>query len=143
MDIFKMSKIDFGCGGLAKKVKKVIVTIMLSFPFFDQKCFDANFFPLFLSSIKNDLGDFYVSIIMLKNANNLSPKSPKKFVCEKCDYICCKVSEYSKHLATAKHRNANNANKKISKISTCECVQKYYHTDEHRLYEDDCPGNGW
>jgi hypothetical protein len=44
MDILKMSKIDFGRGGLAKKWKKVIVTIMLSFPFFDKKCCDANFF---------------------------------------------------------------------------------------------------
>ena len=39
-----MSKIDFGRGGLGKKVKKVVVTIMLSFPFLDEKCCDANFF---------------------------------------------------------------------------------------------------
>jgi hypothetical protein len=39
-----MSKIDFGPGGLGKKWKKVVVTIMLSFPFFDEKCCDANFF---------------------------------------------------------------------------------------------------
>jgi hypothetical protein len=35
---------------------------MLSFPFLDEKCCDANFFDIF----KNDLGDFYVSIIYAK-----------------------------------------------------------------------------
>jgi hypothetical protein len=42
-----MSKIDFGPGGLGKKVKKVIVTIMLSFLFLDQKCCEHNFFKTF------------------------------------------------------------------------------------------------
>jgi hypothetical protein len=50
LDILKMSKIDFGPGGLAKKVKKVIVTIMLSFPFLDEKCCDANFFHFYFQN---------------------------------------------------------------------------------------------
>jgi hypothetical protein len=48
-----MSKIDFGRGGLAKKVKKVIVTIMLSFPFLDQKCCEHNFFQNFIYFFKS------------------------------------------------------------------------------------------
>jgi hypothetical protein len=52
MDILKMSKIDFGRGGLAKKVKKVIVSIMLSFQKNDEKCCDANFFHFYFIFLK-------------------------------------------------------------------------------------------
>jgi hypothetical protein len=55
-----MSKIDFGSGGLAKKAKKVVVTIMLSFPFFDEKCCDANFFFEKYIFKKKDLATFFV-----------------------------------------------------------------------------------
>ena len=61
---------------------------------------------------------------MSKNANKKSPKSPKTFVCENCDYICYKSSEFSKHKTTAKHLNANDANKKSP---ICICGKSFKH----------------
>ena len=47
---------------------------------------------------------------MLISANIKLPKMPTKYICEKCDFICFKKSNYEKHLNTQKHINANNAN---------------------------------
>ena len=44
-----------------------------------------------------------------------------KFYCEKCDYKCCKQSEYNKHLLTAKHQKVTNGNKKSPKNLHCIC----------------------
>lgn len=41
---------------------------------------------------------------------NFSPKIAKKFSCEKCDYECCKKSDYDKHLLTPKHQNRTKLN---------------------------------
>jgi hypothetical protein len=79
-----------------------------------------------------------LALYMLKNANILSPKSPKKFICEKCDYLCFKSSEYNKHLATAKHQNGKNANKKISEISTCECGKVFKHLSSLSRHKKTC-----
>ena len=59
----------------------------------------------FIVFVKTDLGDFCVRILYLTILMKKSPKISYKFVCELCDYKCCKQSEYSKHLNTAKHKN--------------------------------------
>jgi hypothetical protein len=59
---------------------------------------------------------------------NKSPKSPKKFFCGKCDYDCCKQSDWDKHILTSKHikdddelqKNRQNRQKFI-----CDCGNKY------------------
>jgi hypothetical protein len=56
-----------------------------------------------------------------------SPKISYKFVCELCDYKCCKQSEYSKHLNTAKHKNLTNPNKKSPSLFECGCGKVYKH----------------
>ena len=38
-----------------------------------------------------------------------SKKVPKKFYCKNCDYITSKKSQWTRHLSTAKHKNAINA----------------------------------
>jgi hypothetical protein len=40
---------------------------------------------------------------METNGNKKSPKIPKKFQCEKCDYITCNKKDFSKHIETKKH----------------------------------------
>ena len=50
------------------------------------------------------------------------PKNAEKFYCEKCDFICCKESNYNKHLNTRKHKNETNETKKMPKdIFNCLC----------------------
>ena len=38
------------------------------------------------------------------------PKMPKKNVCENCNFICYKKSNYDKHLTTRKHKFLTNPN---------------------------------
>ena len=66
--------------------------------------------------------------------NENAKKPPKKYVCEKCDFICSKNSDYSRHLLTAKHKSLTemitNDNKKtpeyaIKKHFTCICGKEY------------------
>jgi hypothetical protein len=54
LDIFGMSILSKAQSGLEKRVKKALVTEMLSFSKKDEKCCDANFFMFF----KNYLGIF-------------------------------------------------------------------------------------
>ena len=62
-------------------------------------------------------------------------KTPKRYTCEKCDYISCNKKDYMRHLQTDKHLmltnandNANNANEKTpNNDCTCECGKYFKH----------------
>jgi hypothetical protein len=59
---------------------------------------------------------------------NKSQKIAKKFICEKCNYICYKQSDYNKHLMTAKHKMEILGKKMSQKVATplvCSCGKKY------------------
>ena len=63
-----------------------------------------------------------------------SPKVAEKFVCEYCDYVCCKQSDYTKHLSTGKHKRQQNASNRQPEIAehsqtdfTCICGKSYKH----------------
>jgi hypothetical protein len=45
---------------------------------------------------------------MKQNETKKVPKSSENFVCECCDYITSKYSQYERHLLTAKHKNETN-----------------------------------
>lgn len=58
------------------------------------------------------------------------PKNAEKYICEKCNFICIKKSNYEKHLLTAKHNLATFSNKKMPKNAaaepvTCICGKTY------------------
>ena len=53
----------------------------------------------------------------------MSPKLAKNFICEHCDYNCCKKSDMNKHVLTAKHINRTNRTEKspeVANIYICE-----------------------
>ena len=56
-------------------------------------------------------------------------KNAIKFYCEKCDFICCKKSNYEKHCLTRKHQiNYNELPKKEQKMPKkyyCNCGKEY------------------
>jgi len=57
-----------------------------------------------------------------------SPKSPKKFICEKCDYKCFKQSEWDKHILTLKHlKDDVELQKNLQNLQkfTCVCGNTY------------------
>lgn len=59
-----------------------------------------------------------------------SQKVAVNYCCEKCDYNTCKISNYSKHLLTAKHKKLTNVNTLLTEKSPPEfvcdtCSKKY------------------
>ena len=64
----------------------------------------------------------------------LVPKSSENFVCEACDYVTCRKSQYERHLSTSKHKNTTNTTTnttnlvpKSSENYICECGKEYKH----------------
>ena len=60
-------------------------------------------------------------------------KNEKKYICEICNFVTCKKTDYSRHILTAKHKlatDSNNSatkNEKIHKVFVCEtCNKEYY-----------------
>ena len=59
-----------------------------------------------------------------------SRKVAKLFICEYCDYECCKKSDYEKHLTTRKHKNTTICDKvQQENLHTfiCCCGKSYNH----------------
>ena len=53
-------------------------------------------------------------------------KNAKIFNCEKCDFICCKKSEYERHLLTPKHKMDDAGLHENAEFEyTCNCGKKY------------------
>jgi len=44
--------------------------------------------------------------------NEKMPKNAAKFICNICDFKCCKESEFTHHLLTRKHKFLTNPNEK-------------------------------
>ena len=71
--------------------------------------------------------------------NDLVAKSGKKmannYYCEKCDYTCCKVYNWKKHLDTAKHTQETFGNDFVAKSGknaekyVCKNCEKCFHTN--------------
>jgi len=60
-----------------------------------------------------------------------SPKEQKKYSCDFCDYLCCKNSDYIKHLLTPKHIGNASGNEKISnKVFKCKFCNKIYKSNK-------------
>ena len=62
-------------------------------------------------------------------ANKKSHKIPFMYSCELCDYICYVNKDFTKHLSTRKHLNANEANNKSHIVPSnfiCEACNKIY-----------------
>jgi hypothetical protein len=65
---------------------------------------------------------------MKQNETNLVPKSSEKFVCEYCDYSTSRLSQYSRHLSTQKHKKCDfetkmkqNETKSLKKFEKFQC----------------------
>jgi len=50
------------------------------------------------------------------------PNDADTFVCENCSFKCCKLSNYNKHLSTAKHQNRTNRTDNVQINAKCEFV---------------------
>ena len=76
---------------------------------------------------------------MLKSANNLAPKNIPSFHCEKCDFLCRKNSDFNRHLLTAKHSKANNANDSAANQHICAiCKNIFKHASSLSRHKKKC-----
>ena len=48
-------------------------------------------------------------------------KMPNEYYCEKCDFKCCKTSNYEKHLLTSKHLNTTNLLQNTTEKMPLQC----------------------
>jgi hypothetical protein len=75
---------------------------------------------------------------------NDTEKSPN-FVCEICDYTCCKKSDINKHLLTKKHTNREkeynlDTKNTTPKLHICECGKEYMHHSGLWKHKKKCNG---
>jgi hypothetical protein len=85
--------------------------------------------------------DFFCRVLEMIHNDTLFPAiSGRKFLCEKCNFVCSKKSHYADHLSTAKHKMIHNDTSFPAKSGhTCLCGKTYaYHSglSRHRLQ---CP----
>ena len=71
------------------------------------------------------------------------PKTPKQFICEKCNYITINKKDYKKHTQTIKHINNNKPNDSYLenpiKIYKCiNCGKKYKHSSTLSCHKKKC-----
>ncbi len=84
---------------------------------------------------------------MIVNDSKKSPKVAKGFYCKMCDYATCKLSDYTKHLSTEKHKKHENDSKmvvndseKSQKVAnyTCECGKIYKYDSGYYRHKKMC-----
>jgi len=79
---------------------------------------------------------------------NKVPKSSKIYTCETCDYHTSRLSQYNRHLLTAKHEiltdtyiNTTIKVPKSSKAFTCDCGKEYKHRQSLNNHKKTCQKN--
>jgi hypothetical protein len=73
--------------------------------------------------------------------NNKNEKNASKYICEKCNFISSKYSNYNKHLLTSKHNRLTNPNEKEplqSNKYTCHCGKEYKHMSTLCNHKKNC-----
>ena len=58
--------------------------------------------------------------------NNLSPKNPCKFICEKCNFISSNKKDYNRHIMTLKHTKETNGNIITPPSFDCDSCSKHF-----------------
>ena len=74
--------------------------------------------------------------------NQKNAEKCHNFVCELCDFKCCKESNYKKHVDTIKHKRLAETSKKmpkdVSKSFVCICGNKYNHSSSLAKHKKTC-----
>ena len=64
----------------------------------------------------------------MENTTILHQKYIKKFICEKCDFSCCKKGDFTRHLQSKKHNTTNTTKIQPKKPQfRCKCGKQYIH----------------
>jgi hypothetical protein len=79
--------------------------------------------------------------IYMKMPEKSCEKMPNIFVCEKCDFKCSKMSNWNKHLSTAKHQIIQNHTQIIQKSARtydCVCGKSYGYSSNYYTHRKKC-----
>ena len=83
--------------------------------------------------------------IKLCNSNNLILDKTQTYFCEKCNFKCCKNSDWERHLITQKHRDADKIlthidaeNASTNKVLVCSCGKEYKHRQSLFVHKKKC-----
>jgi len=77
------------------------------------------------------MSSFYMMTMMTqKNAEN--------FICEKCDFVCSKKSNYEKHLLTRKHKNDDKKEQKNAEQNVCICGKSFKYRQGLYVHRKTC-----
>ena len=63
----------------------------------------------------------------MKKDNKKNPKNPRKYCCEKCDFVSSNKKDFARHLSTLKHNFSGKGNKKTPSVENkcVYCNKKY------------------
>lgn len=93
------------------------------------------------SFLRKSLRNIFVSFIKLMQANE---NMPSKYVCDICDYVCCKKSSWSQHIMTAKHIKAKNGLMPTNKKYACDtCEASFAHQSSYCRHKKTCATKGF
>lgn len=68
-------------------------------------------------------------------------KTPKDFVCEKCEFKCSKLSDWNRHTSTSKHLTIQNHTQLIQKPAVkydCVCGKSYGYSSNYYTHRKKC-----
>jgi hypothetical protein len=55
----------------------------------------------------------------------MTQKNAENFICEKCDFVCSKKSNFEKHILTRKHKNDDKKEQKNAEKNVCICGKSF------------------
>ena len=67
--------------------------------------------------------EFFMSSLYMMTM--MTQKNAENFICEKCDFVCSKKSDYERHLLTRKHTNDDKKEQKIAEKNVCICGKSF------------------
>ena len=73
---------------------------------------------------------------------NFTSITSKNFVCQKCDFKCCKKGDWNRHILSSKHQNVDkmltNVDADVIKPYVCECGKIYKHRQSLYVHKQTC-----
>jgi hypothetical protein len=75
------------------------------------------------------------------NTNDFTSTIEQRFNCNNCNFKCCKLGDWKRHLITHKHNRLSNTNNFTSNneyIYTCECGKNYKHMSSLCKHKKKC-----
>ena len=85
---------------------------------------------------------------MIVNDSNFTPKNPKKYICNICDFYTSNKKDYIRHLSTDKHKKRQNGSKMVGNDSDftpknpnlykCNCGKVYKYDSGYYRHKKKC-----